>query len=213
MRSLCPSFFLETEIEPEKYFQDMGYFPVAGVDEAGRGPLAGPVVAAAVIFKKGWRNADIRDSKKLSESRRYDLYNILAKEVLCWNWALVEAEEIDRINILNATLLAMKKAVETLPVKPGFVIIDGKDSINTPLPQSAIIKGDFISPLIGAASIMAKVVRDNIMKKYHVLYPQYDFAAHKGYGTRKHIDALNELGCSPFHRKSFKTGRFSTCRD
>lgn len=170
-------------------------------------------MAAAVIFKPGYENPAVKDSKKLSEAARHSLYNCLTQDMLCWNWALVDAEEIDRINILNATLLAMEKALDGLPVQPGVVIIDGKDRIDTPLPQAAVIKGDAISPLIGAASILAKVVRDTIMKKYDVLYPHFNFSAHKGYGTRKHIDALRAFGCSPVHRKSFKPIRIDPIND
>lgn len=193
-----------TETLPEKRLHDRGYVNVAGVDEAGRGPLAGPVVAASVILFQSWSHPEIKDSKKLSAKKRIKLYHIIKDNALAWSWALVEADEIDRINILQASLLAMKKAIETLAVNPDFVIVDGPHPVPTHIPQNQIIKGDTISPAIAAASIMAKVVRDCIMEKYHALFPRYNFAKHKGYGTREHLRALTAYGRCPIHRKSFK---------
>jgi len=190
----CLSSLLQGKIQPEKILYERGYLYVAGVDEAGRGPLAGPVVASAVI----------QDSKKLTEKARANLYPIINENALAWSWALVEPDEIDRINILQASLMAMKKAVETLSLKPDYIIVDGIHPIPISISQTPIKKGDANSLTIAAASIMAKVVRDFIMQKYHVLFPHYNFARHKGYATREHLRALTVFGCSPIHRKSFK---------
>ncbi len=192
------------ENQPEELLRNDGYTHVAGVDEAGRGPLAGPVVAAAVILPRHWCNLEINDSKKLTENKRVTLYPVIKENAMAWSWALVEPDEIDRINILQASLMAMKKAVETLCVKPDYIIVDGPHAIPTKIPQTPIKKGDTMSLAIAAASIMAKVVRDSIMKKYHTIYPQYNFAKHKGYGTPEHVRALTVYGHCPIHRKSFK---------
>ena len=188
---------------PEQILHDRGYTHVAGVDEVGRGPLAGPVVASAVIFPRDFSHPDIRDSKTLTENKRAELYAVISKNALAWNWALIDHDEIDRINILRATLAAMKKAVETLCVKPDYIIVDGTHSFSSDTSQTAIKKGDTKSLSISAASIMAKVVRDLIMQKYHQLYPQYNFAQNKGYGTAEHLNALIDHQCCPVHRKSF----------
>lgn len=200
----CLSSLLQGKIQPEKILYERGYLYVAGVDEAGRGPLAGPVVASAVIFSQNWNHPEIQDSKKLTEKARSKLYPIINKNALAWSWALVEPDEIDRINILQASLMAMKKAVETLSLKPDYIIVDGIHPIPISISQTPIKKGDSNSLTIAAASIMAKVVRDFIMQKYHVLFPHYNFARHKGYATREHLRALTVFGCSPIHRKSFK---------
>jgi len=189
---------------PDTCLHERGYQYVAGVDEAGRGPLAGPVVASAVVFAPHWSHPEIADSKTLSPKKRENLFCVIRESALAWNWALVEPDEIDRINILRAALLAMKKAVECLSLKPGYIIVDGPHPISSNIPQTPIKRGDQKSLAIAAASIMAKVVRDAIMGKYHTLYPRYNFAKNKGYGTREHLDALVRFGCCPIHRKSFK---------
>lgn len=189
---------------PETILYEHGYRRVAGVDEAGRGPLAGPVVAAAVILSPGWMHDQIQDSKKLTAAVRTRLYAIIDSQALAWGWALVDAEEIDRINILKASLLAMKKAIEGLGPPPDYVIVDGPHPVPLAISQTPIRRGDAKSLPIAAASIMAKVIRDAIMQKYHALYPAYNFARHKGYGTSEHLTALNTFGCCPIHRKSFR---------
>jgi ribonuclease HII len=190
--------------QPEKKLTEAGYRYVAGIDEAGRGPLAGPVVASAVIFPQNWIYPGIKDSKKLSPKKRQQLFSVIKKNAVAWSWALVDAQEIDRINILQASLLAMKKAAESLLINPDYIIVDGNHSISVTTPQTAIIKGDERSHTIAAASIMAKVVRDSIMCKYHVIYPEYNFATHKGYGTRQHLETLRVHGCCFIHRKTFR---------
>lgn len=202
MKSLTA--LLREKIQPEKILYDRGYAHVAGVDEAGRGPLAGPVVAAAVILPQAWNHPDIKDSKKLSAAKREKVFCAIRENALAWSWAFIEPDEIDRINILQASLLAMKKAVETLGMNPDYIIIDGPHAISSSIPQTPIIKGDAKSPAISAASIMAKVVRDAIMKKYHGMYPLYNFLHNKGYGTKEHLDALRIHGHCPIHRLSFK---------
>jgi ribonuclease HII len=198
------SSLLNKTNQPEALLRESGYINIAGVDEAGRGPLAGPVVASAVILPQNWTHPGIKDSKKLAEKKRDLLYPIIEENAVAWSWALVEPDTIDRLNILQASLIAMKKAIENLRVKPGYIIVDGPYPVPVQIPQTPIIKGDTKSISIAAASIMAKVVRDSIMKKYHAIYPRYNFARHKGYGTREHIRALKEYGHCPIHRKTFK---------
>jgi ribonuclease HII len=194
---------LRESAHPELFLSSHGYSYIAGVDEAGRGPLAGPVIAAAVIFPTGFSCPDIRDSKTLSAAKRAQLFRSIQEHALAWNWAYSPADEIDRINILQASLLAMKRAVERLPLEPDYTVVDGPHRIPADIPQAAIIDGDAISLPISAASIMAKVVRDSIMIKYHRLYPHYNFAGNKGYGTREHIRALEQHGSCPIHRRTF----------
>ncbi len=188
---------------PEKVLYEWGYGRIAGVDEAGRGPLAGPVVAAAVIFPARWSYTGIKDSKQLSEKKRGHLFRIITQEALAWTWAAVDHREIDKINILQASLKAMKYAVALLAVHPDYLLIDGTYPIETSIPQTPLIKGDQRSLATAAASILAKVIRDSIMKQYHELYPQYNFAKNKGYGTSEHFRALALYGPSPIHRRSF----------
>lgn len=177
---------------------------VAGVDEAGRGPLAGPVVSAAVVWDYSFFNPDIRDSKKLSEKMRALLFDYIRKNATSIGVAIVSPQEIDRLNIRNASLLAMRKAVERLPVLPGMVLVDGRDPIPTlSIKQEPIISGDDKIFAISAASIVAKVTRDRIMLRYDKEYPGYGFASHKGYPTKKHKEAIRRLGPSPIHRKTF----------
>lgn len=189
---------------PELFLQEQGFSCIAGVDEAGRGPLAGPVIAAAVILPPGWRCDDIGDSKKLSHGKREKLFCLIQKHALAWSWASASVEEIDRINILQSSLLAMKRAVGLLQREPDYTIIDGPHRMPFPIRHTPLVGGDAKSLPIAAASIMAKVVRDSIMQKYHTLYPQYGFAAHKGYGTSGHIRALASNGSCPIHRRTFR---------
>ncbi len=177
---------------------------VAGVDEAGRGCLAGPVVAAAVILPRGINLPGVTDSKLLTPEERKELEPRIRKEAVAFSIAKVEAEEIDRINILQATFKAMSKAVEALSVRPNILLIDGNKTIPHPLPQKALVNGDQRSLTIGAASILAKVFRDTLMEEYHNIYPEYNFARHKGYATMEHRSALKKYGSCPIHRKTFK---------
>ncbi len=190
--------------EHESALREQGIFFVAGIDEAGRGPLAGPVVAAAVIFLEPEFPDGLDDSKKLTPKRRDALYEILT---LCahvrWSVSVQDAEVIDQINILRATHKAMAEAHEGLPEKSAHALIDGLPVPNFPAPHTALVGGDAISLSIAAASVIAKVTRDRIMAKYDVEYPVYGFAKHKGYGTTGHLAALREHGPSPIHRRSF----------
>jgi ribonuclease HII len=176
---------------------------IAGVDEAGRGPLAGPVVAAAVILDELNPIKGLADSKKLTALRREQLYDEIQAKALCCSIALATVEEIDRLNILQATMLAMKRAVEGLRLKPHKVLVDGNRLPSLNILAEAIVKGDALVPAISAASILAKVYRDRWCAQYHLEFPQYGFATHKGYGTAAHLAALKEHGACPQHRKSF----------
>jgi len=176
---------------------------IAGVDEAGRGPLAGPVVAAAVILDDLNPIQGLADSKKLSPARREKLYDEIRAKALCCSIAEASVEEIDQLNILQATLLAMRRAVEGLRLKPTKVLVDGNRLPTLDVLAEAIVKGDAKVPAISAASILAKVHRDRWCAQYHEQFPQYGFAAHKGYGTAEHIAALREHGACPQHRKTF----------
>ncbi|WP_066705958.1 ribonuclease HII [Curvibacter delicatus] len=176
---------------------------VAGVDEAGRGPLAGPVVAAAVILDDLNPIQGLADSKKLSPARREKLYDEIRAKALCCSIAEASVDEIDQLNILQATMLAMRRAVEGLRLKPTKVLVDGNRLPVLDVLAEAIVKGDAKVPAISAASILAKVHRDRWCAQYHEQFPQYGFAAHKGYGTAEHIAALREHGACPQHRKSF----------
>lgn len=175
---------------------------IAGVDEVGRGALAGPVVAGAVILKD-FPIQGIMDSKKLTASKRERLAKDIRREALAYAIGQASAKEIDTYNILNATLLAMKRAVQNLAIIPDQVLIDGNCSPILPYPTQTIIRGDQLSPVISAASIFAKVCRDRLMQDLHQHYPQYGFAQHKGYGTAQHQAALWQYGCTPLHRFSF----------
>lgn len=176
---------------------------VAGVDEAGRGPLAGPVVAAAVILDDLRPIAGLNDSKKLSAARREKLFDEIRAKALCCSIAHASVEEIDEINILQATLLAMRRAVEGLRLKPAKVLVDGNRLPVLDVLAEAIVKGDATVPAISAASILAKVTRDRWCAELDAQYPQYGFATHKGYGTAKHLAALQTHGACPEHRKTF----------
>jgi len=191
-------------IEHELALWKSGFKKIAGVDEVGRGPLAGPVVACACILPKGVVFHGIKDSKALTARERERLSDFLTSHPdVIYALAEVAADEIDKINILQASLLAMKKAVDALSSAPDFVIVDGRDLPLTPYAAKAIIKGDAVSQTIGAASILAKVYRDKLMDNFHKKYPQYGFNKHKGYATADHREALATHGPSPIHRKSF----------
>ena len=181
-----------------------GFKNIAGIDEAGRGPLAGPVVAAAVIFPSKVNIPGLNDSKKLSANKREELFPKIQEISVAFGLAVVDQKVIDKINILQAARLAMKQAVETLKITPGLLLIDGNQKIDSTLNQWAIVKGDSRSLSIAAASVLAKVTRDRIMDGYHKLYPQYEFNRHKGYGTRLHRNLIQEHGPCPIHRSTFK---------
>ncbi|MDO9516237.1 MAG: ribonuclease HII [Syntrophales bacterium] len=181
-----------------------GFDAIAGVDEAGRGPLAGPVVAAAVILPSDYTNGEIRDSKKLTPRKRESLYTTIRNDAISVGLGIMEASAIDRINILQATLSAMKMAISDLSPQPDYILIDGINTIHTSIPQETIIKGDSLSISVAAASIIAHVSRDHIMDRFHVLYPQYNFLKNKGYGTEEHREAVKKYGRCKIHRRSFK---------
>jgi ribonuclease HII len=181
-----------------------GYRQIAGVDEAGRGPLAGPVVASAVILPRDFPDDQVADSKKLTPAQRERLYEIIYHHALTVGIGIVDAGEIDRINILRASLLAMAMAVENLCPQPDYLLIDGTFPVCLEIPQHPIPKGDALSISIAAASIIAKVTRDRLMNAYHLYYPQFGFFRHKGYPTKDHREAIRIHGCSPIHRRSFR---------
>ena len=191
------------KLKYERELIDKGYKYICGVDEVGRGPLAGPVVCAAVIMPIDDIIDGVDDSKKLSAKKREAIAELIEKKAVACNICRVEPETIDEINILEATKLCMKNAVEGLSVKPDFVITDGNMTLDISIPQTSIIKGDALSYSIGAASIAAKVYRDKLMDEYAEVYPQYGFEKHKGYGTAEHIKAIKERGLCPVHRRSF----------
>ncbi len=184
-----------------------GFVNICGVDEAGRGPLAGPVCAAAVILPNGVVIEGLDDSKKVSEKKREVLYNKIIDVSLSWSVAMATVEEIEQYNILNATFIAMRRAVDALKIKADYVLIDGnRTPPDLQIPCCAVIKGDSKSMSIAAASIIAKVTRDRLIVEYDKKFPGYGFAAHKGYGTRRHYEAIKELGICEIHRKSFLKG-------
>lgn len=176
---------------------------LCGVDEAGRGPLAGPVCAAAVILPRGLEIPGLNDSKKLSEKRREALYDVIISSAAAYGIAFADVEEIERLNILHATFLAMNRAIAQLSVRPELALIDGNRNSDIEVPSRCIVKGDSRCADIAAASILAKVTRDRYMIKMAEQYPQYGFEQHKGYGTKQHYAALREYGASPIHRMSF----------
>jgi ribonuclease HII len=176
---------------------------LAGVDEAGRGPLAGPVVAAAVILDPQKHIDGLADSKVLNERKRDSLFDAIKIDTLSWSVGVANVEEIDELNILQATLLAMQRAINGLAIQPDEVLIDGNCLPKLLMPAQAIVKGDSKVKAISAASIVAKVVRDKIMVDYHNLYPDYAFQFHKGYGTKQHLKEIDKFGFLPIHRKSF----------
>ena len=187
----------------ENEIYDSGLSPLCGVDEAGRGPLAGPVCAAAVILPRGETIEGLNDSKKLSEKKREALYDEIVRRALCYGIAFATVEEIERFNILEATFLAMNRAIEKLAVVPALALIDGNRSKGITVPSRCVIGGDGKCADIAAASILAKVTRDRYMLEMDGKYPQYGFAKHKGYGTAAHYAAIRAYGPSPIHRMSF----------
>ena len=194
-------------LQYERNLWNKGKKYVAGLDEAGRGPLAGPVVAAAVVFYKNPQISMINDSKKLTAEVREYLFDLILNEALCGIGA-AEVGEIDRINIYQASFLAMDRALENLKAQPEHLLVDGRAFPRNDIPFTTIIKGDSLSYSVAAASILAKVTRDRIMREYDCEFPQYGFAGHKGYATRDHLDAIEEFGYCPIHRRSFHPKRF-----
>ena len=189
--------------EFEEKFAADGYTAICGVDEAGRGPLSGPVYAAACILPRGLVIPGLDDSKKLTPKKRETLFDLICREATAYAIAYATPEEIDRLNILNADMLAMRRAIEALPVPADFALVDGNIVRDFPIPAYAVIKGDSRSSSIAAASILAKVSRDRQCMEDDRLYPAYGFAKHKGYGTRAHMEALRRYGPCPIHRRSF----------
>lgn len=190
--------------EIEKKLYDKGFDLICGIDEAGRGPLAGPVVIAGVIMPQNSMIEGVNDSKKVSEKKREKLYDLILEEAISYSVAVIGQDVIDEINILNATKQGVTAVVEGLDVKPNLILVDALKGINTKgIPYDSIIKGDAKCYNISAASIIAKVTRDRIMRQWDEIYPQYGFSKHKGYGTAMHIQALKEYGPSPIHRKTF----------
>lgn len=176
---------------------------IAGVDEVGRGPLVGAVVTAAVILDPNQPIEGLADSKKLSEKRRLALAEEIKAKALCWSLGRAEPDEIDQLNILHATMLAMQRAVTGLRIQPDFVLVDGNRIPTLPMPAQAVVKGDSLVAEISAASILAKVARDQEMDELDKQFPEYGFAQHKGYPTKLHFEKLESLGVTPYHRKSF----------
>lgn len=193
--------FINMTVYEQKYWQE-GYQLIAGIDEVGRGPLAGPVVAAAVILPHDFYLPGIDDSKKLNEQKREQFYTQIKEAALAIGLGIIDNDEVDRLNIFAATKKAMSLAISQLEPKPDFLLIDAV-KLNTPYPQEPIIKGDGLSISIAAASIIAKVTRDRILKDYDQEYPNYGFANHAGYGTKEHLEAIRTYGITPIHRKSF----------
>jgi ribonuclease HII len=192
------------QVPEEEQFSAQGYQWMAGVDEAGRGPLAGPVVAAAVIINAGDEIPGVRDSKLLTPRQREHLYHIITARALAWGVGIVGPREIEKHNILQATMRAMKEAVQSLDPSPDFLLIDGINPLPLDIPQRTVKKGDARCHSIAAASIVAKVTRDRLMLEYHRVYPLYNFAGHKGYPTREHREAIRRYGCCEIHRRTFK---------
>lgn len=190
--------------EIEKDLYQKGFQKICGIDEAGRGPLAGPVVVAGVIMPQDSMIEGVNDSKKVSEKKREKLYDLILEEAISYSVAIIGQDVIDEINILNATKQGVTNVVEGLDVKPDLIIVDALTGINTKgIPYDSIIKGDAKCYNIATASILAKVTRDRIMRQWDEIYPQYGFIAHKGYGTAKHIEAIKQYGLCPIHRRSF----------
>lgn len=189
----------------EESLYDEGYEYICGVDEAGRGPLCGPVVAAAVILPKHGCIEGVNDSKKISEKKREKLYDDIMNGAIAVGIGISDVDVIEKVNILNATKIAMKKAIESLSIKPDYVLIDGNQKIDIDILQETVVSGDAKSESIASASIIAKVTRDRMLRKFDEMYPEYGFAKHKGYGTKAHIEAIKKYGLTPIHRKSFCT--------
>ncbi len=192
---------LEYTIESE--VASHGYKFICGVDEAGRGPLCGPVTAAAVILPQGLYIEDLNDSKKINEKKRDKLYDIITNEAIAWAVCHASVEEINETDILSAALLAMRRAIESLSVRADFALIDGNISRGFDIPTKTVVHGDAISPSIAAASILAKVTRDRICTDLDAMYPEYGIAKHKGYATKDHMEALRKYGPTPIYRTKF----------
>lgn len=190
-------------LEYEKQFYEQGLYLIAGCDEAGRGPLAGPVVCAAVILPKDYCNPLINDSKKLTEKKRETLFEIIKNDALAYNIQVIDEKTIDEINIYQASKLGMERALNALKIKPEAVLSDAMQ-LNIEQPYLPLIKGDAKSQNIAAASILAKVYRDHLMYDFDKKYPEYDFAHNKGYGTKKHLAALEKYGITPIHRRTYE---------
>lgn len=190
-------------LEFEKKYYDLGLEYIAGSDEAGRGPLAGPLVVAACILPKGYENELINDSKKLTDKKRRALYEVIKKDALAYHIEVIDIETIDKINIYQASKLGMKICLEKLKIKPQAALLDAM-KLEMDYPVESIIKGDARSISIAAASILAKVYRDDLMIEYDKEYPGYDFKKNMGYGTKKHLEALDTLGITPIHRKTYE---------
>ena len=189
--------------EIEKTWADRGFHAICGIDEAGRGPLAGPVCAAAVILPEGLEIPGLNDSKKLTDKKRRELFPIIEEQALAYGIGWASQEEIDDINILQATFLAMSRAVEQLNIRPDLALVDGNRAPTLDLPVETVVKGDSLSATIAAASVLAKVSRDDVMLRMAEEYPGYGFEVHKGYGTKAHYEALRKFGPSPIHRRTF----------
>lgn len=187
----------------ENEYREKGFNIICGVDEAGRGPLAGPVYAAAVILPSGCVIEGLNDSKKLTEKKREKLFDEIKEKALAYGIASADEKEIDEINILNATFLAMKRAIDSLSVKPDLALIDGNQRPHTDIEEVTVIKGDAKSMSIAAASVLAKVSRDRFMLEMAEKYPQYEFARHKGYGTKLHYEKIAQYGVCDIHRRTF----------
>ena len=194
---------LENMWQIEDSFYSQGNQVICGVDEAGRGPLAGPVCAAAVILPKHLDIPGLTDSKKLTDKKRRELFPLIQERAVAYGIGLASQEEIDEINILQATFLAMERALAQLQVRPDLALIDGNREREFGVPVQTVVKGDSLSANIAAASVLAKVTRDDLMMELAQQYPQYGFEIHKGYGTKAHYEALRQYGASPIHRKSF----------
>ena len=198
MKTEAPDLWLyEHEVARE------GFACVCGVDEAGRGPLAGPVCAAAVILPPDIQIEGLNDSKKLTDKKRRALYDVIVEQAVSYGIAFADEQEIDEINILQATFLAMRRAFEKMTATPDIALIDGNRAPGLSCREHTIVHGDALSASIAAASILAKVTRDRLMEEYDAQYPQYGFAVHKGYGTQRHYAALREFGACPIHRQTF----------
>ena len=189
--------------EIEKTWADRGFHAICGIDEAGRGPLAGPVCAAAVILPEGLEIPGLNDSKKLTDKKRRELFPIIEGQALAYGIGWASQEEIDDINILQATFLAMSRAVEQLNIRPDLALVDGNRAPTLDLPVETVVKGDSLSASIAAASVLAKVSRDDVLLRMAEEYPGYGFEVHKGYGTKAHYEALRTFGPSPIHRRTF----------
>jgi ribonuclease HII len=203
MKAEAQQELLQKLIQTENECRQKGFRRIAGADEAGRGPLAGPVVAACVIMPEDGLIPGVNDSKKLSEAKREELYEKIIKTAVSYRTGIVEQDVIDELNILAATRLAFKRAIDSMEITPDYLYTDMIDKLDIALPWTPIVKGDAQIYSVAAASIVAKVTRDRIMREYDKLYPEYGFVRHKGYGTAEHMDAIRKYGPTPLHRRSF----------